>query len=154
MTDADIQRAIRVLIWLLERFEGLYLRPYLCPAAKWTVGLGSLRYLDGRPVRPGDPPITREHAYILAESQIRAEYLPAVLAQCPAIDTSSRLAAITSFAYNLGTTALRGSTLRKRINAEAWEQACDELMRWTKGGGRVLPGLVKRRAAESRLMWG
>ncbi len=143
---------LAVVVPLLERFEGLYLKPYLCPAGVPTIGLGSTRYLDGRLVRLTDPPITRGHAYALAKDQLRREYLPAVLALCPGADNTERIAALTDFAYNLGTTALRGSTLRKRVNEQDWEAARRELLRWTRGGGRVLPGLVSRRRAEAALI--
>ena len=143
---------LAVVVPLLERFEELYLKPYLCPAGVPTIGLGSTRYLDGRLVRLTDPPITRGHAYALAKDQLRREYLPAVLALCPGADNTERIAALTDFAYNLGTTALRGSTLRKRANEQDWEAARREILRWTRGGGRVLPGLVSRRRAEAALI--
>jgi lysozyme len=60
--------------------------------------------------------------------------------------------AIVDFAYNLGVGALQTSTLRRKINAQDWEGAREQLMRWVRGGGRILPGLVKRREAESLLM--
>ena len=55
------------------------------------------------------------------------------------------------FAYNLGIGRLRASTLRKRINAREWDSARVELLKWNKGGGKILPGLVKRREMEARL---
>ena len=76
---------------------------------------------------------------------VRTIYLPAVLKLCPRIDTPERLAAIIDFTFNLGAGALRASTLRKRINAGHWSDVPYELRKWTKGGGRVLAGLVKRR---------
>lgn len=145
-------QVLAILLPMLEAFEGLRLRPYLCPAGVPTIGLGSTRYLDGRPVRLTDPPITREHAYVLARHQVLADYLPAVLALCRSVDTPARLAAIADFAYNLGVGALRGSTLRKRINAGRWADVPGELRKWVRGGGRVLPGLVRRRAAEAALI--
>lgn len=151
MTDT-IPAPVRRVLPLLERFEGLYLRPYLCPAGVWTVGLGSTRYLDGRRVGPKDPPITREHAYLLAVHQIRTEYLPAVLALCPGADSFDKIAALTDFAYNLGIGALKGSTLRKRVNAGDWPGAQKEIQKWNKGGNRVLRGLVIRRAVEAAMM--
>lgn len=143
---------LTIVVPLLERFEGLYLKPYICPAGVVTIGLGSTRYLDGRLVRMTDPPITRGHAYALAKDQLRREYLPGVLALCPGADTTERIAALTSWSYNLGLTALRGSTLRKRVNEQDWEAARREIMKWTRGGGRVLPGLVARRRAEAALL--
>jgi lysozyme len=60
--------------------------------------------------------------------------------------------AIVDFVYNLGLGRLQTSTLKRKINQQDWEAAQEQLMLWTKGGGRVLPGLVKRRAAESALL--
>ena len=148
MTPAPITRALPVIV----RFEGFRSRPYMCSAGVWTVGLGSTRYLDGQPVRPTDPPITREHAYALAVEQLRRDYLPAVLRLCPGIDSYDRLAGVLSWAYNCGNDALRGSTLRRRINAGDWPGAQAEMRRWIHGGGRVLPGLVTRRAVEAGML--
>jgi len=147
-TPAPIKRALPVIV----RFEGLRLRPYLCPAGVPSVGLGSTRYLDGRPVRLTDPPITREHAYALAVEQLRREYLPAVLRLCPGAQSFDQIAALLDFAYNLGIAALAGSTLRKRVNAGDWPGAQQEIKRWNRGGGRVLRGLVIRRAVEAAML--
>jgi len=154
MTREEINRAVRLVIALLERFEGLYLRPYLCPAGVWTIGLGTTRYPDGRPVRPTDRAITRDEAYVIASWQIRTDYLPGALRACRGLNTAGRMAAVVDFTYNLGVAALRGSTLRKRINAGRWEDVPTELRKWVRGGGRVLSGLVKRREAEVRLLQG
>lgn len=62
--------------------------------------------------------------------------------------------ALIQFSYNVGSGAFCGSTLVKKLNAGQYREACDELLRWTRAGGRVLPGLVKRRAAEHRLCIG
>ena len=147
-TPTPITRALPVIV----RFEGLRLRPYMCSAGVWTVGLGSTRYLDGQPVRPTDPPITREHAYALAIEQLRRDYLPAVLRLCPGIDNYDRLAGVLSFTYNCGVGALRASTLRRRINAGDWLGAQVEMRKWVRGGGGILPGLVTRRAVEAGML--
>ena len=73
------------------------------------------------------------------------------LALCPEL-RGPQLCAITDFAYNLGLGALRNSTLRKRVNAGDTQGVVTELSKWVNGGGRRLPGLVKRRAAET-LLW-
>jgi len=132
---------------LCRRFEGLYLTPYLCPAGVATVGFGATRYVDGRPVRLTDPPITRDAAESMLLLQLERTYMPAVLRLCPGL-TGGRLAAITDFTFNLGAGALRASTLRRRVNAGDWDAVPGELRRWTRGGGRVLRGLVLRRQAE------
>jgi lysozyme len=76
-----------------------------------------------------------------------------VLKASPVLITNEKaLAAITDFAYNLGVARYRASTLKRRVDAKDWSGACDELAKWNKGGGKVLPGLVKRRQAEIDLI--
>lgn len=152
MRPEEIDAALEIAEPFIARFEGVYLKPYLCPAGKPTIGVGSTRYLDGTPVRMTDQPITRSHAMILLRESIKRVYLTAVLRLCPGLDTPERLAAILSFAYNLGVGALKASTLRKRINTGEWDKARKELMRWVRCNGKALPGLVKRRMAEAALI--
>lgn len=136
-------------VWLplLRVFEGVYLRVYLCPAGVWTIGLGSTFYEDGTPVRPTDPPITMERALALAEHTARAEFYRGVRGLCPTLQSVGQLAAISDMAYNIGLRALRMSTLRRVLLARDWDSAPAQIMRWVRGGGRVLPGLVRRRKA-------
>lgn len=148
----DVAEALRLAMALCIRFEGVYLRPYLCPAGVPTIGIGSTRYLDGRRVRMVDPPITREHAVILLRHKLLAEFMPGVRALCGAVDDTGRLAALTDLAYNIGLGNLKASTLRRIALAGHWDKAPAQFRRWNKGGGRVLPGLVKRRDAEVALL--
>lgn len=150
----DVTEALALVIRLCLQFEGMYLRPYLCPSGVPTIGCGSTRYLDGRSVRLTDPPITREHALLLLRHRVLADYMPGVRKLCAGLDTPERLAAITDLAYNIGLGALKASTLRRRINAGRWADVPTELRKWVRGGGRVLPGLVKRRSAEAALLNG
>jgi len=62
--------------------------------------------------------------------------------------------AYVQFSYNVGSGAFCSSTLVKKLNREDYAGACAELLRWTRAGGRELPGLVKRRQAEYRLCLG
>lgn len=145
-------KAIELAAALARRFEGLYLRPYLCPAGVPTIGYGATYYEDGTRVTLLDPPITRERADALLLHMVRTVYLPAVCKLCPGIDSADRAAALIDFAFNLGTGKLKASTLRKRVNAGQWDDVPDELMKWVRAGGRVLAGLVKRRRAEAELV--
>ena len=61
-----------------------------------------------------------------------------------------QMAALLDFVYNLGHNAFRRSTLVKRLNRRDPE-AAEEILRWNKAGGVVLPGLVRRRKAEYNL---
>ena len=119
--------------------------PYVCPAGVWTCGWGS----TGFDVFPGKA-WTQEYADKRLEADA-LRFAKGTLLLCPTV-TGDRLCALADFAYNLGLGALKASTLRKRVLSEDWEAAKTELARWTKGGGRVLPGLVIRRAAEAALL--
>jgi lysozyme len=140
--------AAEIMAGLCLRFEGVRLRPYICPAGVPTIGVGATHYVDGRMVTMKDSPISRDQAMRLLQKQITGTYLPGALALCPTADTEGRKAALGDFAFNLGLTRLKGSTLRRRVLAGDWDGARVELAKWTRGGGKVLPGLVARRKAE------
>lgn len=144
--------AVQVAAALARRFEGLYLTPYLCPAGVPTIGYGATYYEDGTRVQLADPPITRERADQLLLWMVRTVYLPAVRKLCPGVDSPGRLAALIDFAFNLGAGQLRASTLRRKVIAGDWDAVPGELRKWTRGGGRVLRGLVLRREAECSLI--
>jgi lysozyme len=92
-------------------------------------------------------------AAALLLQELQHTYLPGVLRNCPTLLTDEKKCnAIVDFAYNLGTGRLQTSTLKRKINAQDWDGAKEQLLLWTKGGGRVLPGLLKRRNAECRLL--
>ena len=147
MTDA-----VQVAAALARRFEGLRLSPYLCSAGVPTIGFGATYYEDGTSVTLRDPPISKERAEALLLWMVRRVYLPAVMKLCPAVDKPERIAALIDFTFNLGVGRLKGSTLRKRVNAGDWEAVPAELRKWTRGGGKVLRGLVIRREAEIALI--
>jgi lysozyme len=142
---------------LAKRFEGFHrvpksdpgrAHPYLCPAGFWTIGYGHL-------CDPTHPPISEaEGEDYLARDLLAA--LDATLRLCPVLATQpeERLAAIVDFTFNLGAGRLQTSTLRRRVNQRDWAAAATELHRWIYGGGRVLPGLLRRREAEIELLVG
>lgn len=144
--------ALDITVGLCREFEGFFPRPYLCPAGVPTIGYGTTYYEGGRRVTLSDPPISQTDAEALLRTQLATVYLPQVMTLCPQIDSEERLGAILDFAYNLGAKNLQISTLRKRINAQDWNAVPAELAKWTRGGGRVLAGLVRRRAAEAALV--
>ena len=147
----ELERAAELTASLCRRFEGFRARPYLCPAGVPTIGYGATAYLDGRPVRMTDPPLSREAADRLLLGQLLRIYLPGTQALCPMLQGPA-LAAITDFAFNLGLTRLKASTLRRRLLVGDLTGAAAELRKWVHGGGRVLPGLVLRREAEAALV--
>ena len=142
---------------LAKRFEGFHrvpsakpgrALPYVCPAGYWTIGYGHLGYSKHRP-------ITEAEAEGYLATNLRTA-LNATLRYCPVLATEpeGRLAAIVGFTFNLGAGRLQMSTLRLRGNQRDWSGAATELRRWVYGGGKVLPGLVWRRAAESAFLTG
>lgn len=146
-------KATEVAAALCRPFEGLRLKPYICPAGYPTLGYGTVWKPDGTKVTMDDPPISKETAEEWLMHELRHNYLPGVLKASPGLLTRPvALGAITDFAYNLGVARYRGSTLRRRIDAGDWDEAAEQLMLWVRGGGKVLPGLVKRRQAERELL--
>ena len=138
---------------LCRQFEGFRSKPYLCPAGIPTIGYGSTYYANGRKVTLDDQPISEPDARALLMSELRHTYLPGVLRQCPGLaGDERRLNAIVDFAYNLGIGRLQTSILKRKINAKDWEGAKEQFMLWTRGGGKVLPGLLRRRQAECLLI--
>lgn len=133
------------MLELIRRFEGLRLRAYYCPAGVLTCGYGS----TGPDIKP-DTVWTKEQA----ELRMRRDadvFAAGTLRLCPNLEGPA-LAAVADFAYNLGLTRLKGSTLRRKVNAGDWAGARVELLKWVRGGGRVLPGLVLRRQVEAALL--
>jgi len=100
-----------------------------------------------------DPPMDEPTARELLMVELEHTYLPGVLRNCPGLITDVRKCnAIVDFCYNLGVGRLQTSTLKRKVNAGDWEGAKEQLMLWTRGGGKVLPGLLKRRTSECALL--
>lgn len=136
-----------VLAPLVKRHEGLRLVGYICPAGYPTVGYGHT--LGVRlPLT-----ITMETAEQLLQEDMEIAVVQ-TLRYCPVLIDASpeRQAAIADFVFNLGAGRLQASTLRRRINHGEYDLVPDELRKWKWGGGRILPGLVKRREEEA-ILW-
>lgn len=121
--------------------EGFSDRPYLDSVNVPTIGFGRT---EG--VRPGQTTtVERELIGLLRDLDGRK----AAISECVRAPLHQHeLDAYMSLAYNIGTGAFCGSTLARKLNAGDYAGACAEILRWNKAGGRVLPGLVKRRQAE------
>lgn len=140
---------------IIKEFEGCRLVAYLCPAGVWTVGWG-LTQIDGRPVRQGDT-VTQTQADAMLRNEI--EHVAAGVLKALQVAsgwTGDRVAALTSFAFNVGLGALQESTLRARLldREDPNTVIREELPRWNKAGGKPLDGLTRRRAAEVALFVG
>lgn len=136
---------------LIKRFEGLSLKPYLCPAHIPTLGYGATYYPDGTKVKMTDKPITIEKATEMLLNMLK-HYEQAVDSYCRDDINQSQFDALVSFAYNCGVGNLKSSTLLKKVNTNPSDVSImAEFLKWNKGGGKVLAGLTKRRAAEANL---
>jgi lysozyme len=135
---------------IIKKYEGLKLNAYICPAGVPTIGFGSTFYPDGRRVKLGDKITITEAESILLHDIKRFE--KEVRTGVKIEITNNQLSALISFVYNVGASAFRKSTLLRKVNANPTDLTIhNEFMRWTRAGGKVLPGLVKRRAEESKL---
>ena len=156
---------------LMHKFEGLRNRPYLCPAHIWTIGYGHVLYQEQitLPVaRTATNPTSMirkemrlkpEHDRVWSKAEIDklfrddvAHFERGVLRLVPGVaGRQGSFDALVSFAFNAGLGNLQRSTIRAKANRGDWEGAAQAFMAWTKGGGKVLPGLVRRREAERAL---
>lgn len=136
---------------LIKRFEGLKLKPYLCPASIATIGYGNTYYPSGAKVKLTDPAITKEKAEELLKFLLTS-YEKGVDSFCRDDINQNQFDALTSFAYNVGVGNLQKSTLIKKVNKNPNDPTIRaEFMKWNKGGGKVLLGLTRRRQAEADL---
>jgi lysozyme len=138
-------------IELIKKFEGLSLKPYLCPARIPTIGYGNTFYEDGTKVTMSDKLITAERATAMLKVVV-SQFAVGVAKLITFKGVSQhQFDALVSFAYNVGLGNLKSSTLLKRVNKNEMELASMEFKKWDKAGGKVLAGLTKRREAEAML---
>lgn len=136
----------------VKEFEGLRLKAYKCPAAVWTIGYGHTS-AAGNPIVTPEFVITKDEAEEILERDM-VQYEDGVKKLVKVEITQGQFDALVDFAYNAGVGALQKSTLLKKVNAEKFDEVPAEFMKWTKGGGKELPGLVRRRRAEVKLWRG
>jgi lysozyme len=152
----------KAAIDMIKHHEGVRTKPYRCPALLWTVGVGhvidpthaTVKYEERRnlPIPEGwDRVLTMDEVDRIL-SQDLGRFERGVVRLCPAaVGRQGVFDALVSFAFNVGLGNLQRSSLRMKTNRGEFEEAAEEFMKWTKAGGRVLPGLVKRRLDEQRL---
>jgi lysozyme len=134
---------------LIKVFEGLELKPYQDVAGLWTIGYGHL-------IKPGEhfTEITKEQAEDLLRMDL-GEVTPDVKECVKSVINDNQFSALVCFAYNVGSNALKTSTLLKKLNAGNIEGAEQEFLRWNKArvNGELIPvsGLTRRREAEAKL---
>lgn len=137
-------------IELIKKFEGCKLIAYRDVVGVWTIGFGSTYYEDGSKI--GFEDVITQH---------RAESLLLITANMFAVEVrklvkshlnEKQMAALISFAFNLGIGALSKSRLLKMVNANPTDPNIrTEFMRWINAGGKPFNGLIRRRKAEADL---
>jgi lysozyme len=146
---------------LIKKWEGCHdvltnpgkITAYLCPASIPTIGFGSTRMLDGRPVRYSDSVKDREVITMTEAEQLLAHEIsevcePTIERLCRVPLAQCQYDALSSFIFNVGAGAFADSTLLRLLNLGDYQGAADQLLRWITGGGRILEGLVRRRREE------
>ncbi len=135
---------------LIKSAEGLRLKAYPDPGTggvPWTIGYGSTSGVTRNMV------ITEAQAeQMLSEDLVRFERIVDRLVRVPV--NQGQFDALVSFTYNVGEGNFTKSTLLRKLNAGDAAGAAEQFSRWVNAGGKVLLGLVKRRAAERSLFLG
>ena len=136
---------------LIKKFEGCKLSSYLDPIGIPTIGYGSIMWPDGKRVKLGQK-ITLQQAEDMLKWEIGIKAKPVNSLLSKVAINQNQFDALISFAYNLGIGALTSSTLLKKVIKNPCDPAIAvEFMKWVNAGGKQLPGLVRRRKAESDL---
>lgn len=158
-------------IHLMHTFEGYRSKPYKCTAFCWTVGYGHLMYNEQLrlPVVRKDGytgmirnefPLKEEDNRVWSREELEKIFVDdlvsferGVLRNAPNLAGNQPLFdACVALAFNIGVGGFQRSTLRQRIlRNESPESIADGFLKYTMSGGKVTPGLVRRRKAEVAL---
>lgn len=142
---------------LIKAFEGCHKRdgnvfkPYVCPGGVLTIGWGHTNH-HGRKFDKTTRWTQQECDEAFDEDM--ADFAKRVSALVKVPLKQHQFDALVSFAYNVGIGNLRSSTLLRKLNAGDYDGAALEFHRWNRSKGKVLAGLVRRRAAEALLFQG
>ena len=128
---------------IIKKYEGFSSQAYKCPAGIWTVGWGH----TGRDINK-DTILTREEAELMLKKDV-ANLQEQILFLLDDKPSMNELDALTSLVYNVGLGAFKKSRLLKRINLkENGELIAKEWIEFNKVNGKVVKGLLRRRAEE------
>jgi lysozyme len=149
---------------LIKHFEGVRLKPYKCPAQLWTIGVGHVMYpdqhhlsIDGRRHFPLKPEHKRSFTEAEVNELLRNDlclFESGVERLCGRNLSQHQFDALVSFAFNLGLGTLQRSTLRSKLIRGDIKGAADQFLRFSMAGGKILPGLQRRRVAERSMFLG
>ena len=135
---------------LIKEFEGFRAAAYRCPAGVWTIGYGT--------TAAADVGITPRAGMVIDEAQAEVylrrtveKFAATIRPMITAPVNENQFGAMVSLAYNIGPAAFGRSSVLSRFNAGKIQSAADAFRMWNQAGGKVLPGLVRRREAERAL---
>ena len=145
----EIKKVSKNGLDFIAKEEGVVLKPYKCSAGVPTIGIGSTYYEDGTKVKMTDSPITKERAYTLFENVLK--HYEMCVYTCTRDDINqNQFDALVSLAFNIGTNALKKSTLIKRVNKDPKGNDIEgAFLMWKNAGGK--PILLNRRKREYAL---
>jgi len=133
---------------LVKQFEGLRFRAYKCSAGVWTIGWGNTSFLKNK-TSPENYTITLAQAQELFEMDL-SHFFEFICQRLEKICSERQIAALTSFAFNVGLGAFSRSTLLKTIlnNSNDKQKISEQFAKWNKIGKQVSLGLTRRRKLE------
>jgi lysozyme len=135
---------------LIMAFEGFSPTVYICSAGYPTIGYGHAIFNAEEEARFRAAPITKQDAaQLLEEDTTSAVRSVNRLTKVPL--TQNQFDALVSFVFNLGAGAYQRSTMRALLNRSEYYLAAQEYPKWSKAGGRIVAGLLRRRKAEQAL---
>lgn len=138
---------------LIKKWEGFRGKAYLCPARVWTIGYGHTS-AAGKPQVKSGMRVTRAEAETILKRDL-GKYERAVRKgigpDAAGRATANQFAAMVSLCYNIGGEAFKRSSVARHFRNGDADRAAASFRMWSKGGGKVLRGLVNRRAEETRL---
>jgi GH24 family phage-related lysozyme (muramidase) len=134
---------------LIKQWEGFRAKAYKCPAGVLTIFYGHTSMAGPPKVTPGMTGTKAEGERVLLNDL--KVYEAGVRSAINVELTPNQYSACVSLCYNIGVGAFKRSSVARFCNRRQWKNAADAFALWNKAGGRVLPGLVRRRAAEAAL---
>ncbi len=131
-------------ISLIKSLEGFKAEPYICSGGYKTIGYGHVILSNEYDV------ITESEADVILFKDI-AKAKESVCRNIEIKLKQCQFDALVSFTFNVGGAALQRSTLRQKINRSEHDLIPKELQKWVYAGGRIIPGLIKRRIIEAEV---
>jgi lysozyme len=134
---------------LIAKFEGVVLKPYRDQVGIPTIGIGMTYYPStGKKVTMSDKPLTLEQAYSEFAKMVKPYELGVYSVMRDDL-TQKQFNALVSLCYNIGVGGFKGSTVARLVNQNITGEPLNKaFLMWNKAGGKVLPGLTKRRQQE------